>query len=223
MGYFCVKSARMKNVVLLIMSFYSVVTFSQTIEKTPRDRGKIIQLSGVVVSENVLNQLPYSTVYDISIKHGVISDYYGYFSLAVYPGDTLLFKYFGYKTSSFVVPDTLKENRYSIIHMLQEDTLEMPEVTVYPWPSRENFAKEFVEMEPYSDAFRRAQEQLSGDNLAFAAARLDGDASLSFGSMQNQQYTRIYTNGQMPVNNFLNPYAWGKFIDEWKKGNLKKK
>ena len=57
MGYFCVKSARMKNVVLLIMSFYSVVTFSQSIEKTPRDMGKIIQLSGVVVSENALNRV----------------------------------------------------------------------------------------------------------------------------------------------------------------------
>jgi hypothetical protein len=107
--------------------------------------------------------------------------------------------------------------------MLQEDTINLPEVTVYPWPSRENFAKEFVEMEPYSDAFRRAKKQLSGENLSFAAARLEGDASLSFGSVQNQQYTKIYTNGQMPANNFLNPYAWAKFIDEWKKGNLKKK
>jgi len=25
------------------------------------------------------------------------------------------------------------------------------------------------------------------------------------------------------VNNLLNPYAWSKFIDEWKKGNLKRK
>lgn len=223
MSYFCRKSRSVKKLVLLLFCFYTSGLFSQSGERSVKDSLKIIQLSGVVVSENALDQLPFSTVYDISIKHGVITDYYGYFSLVVFPGDTLLFKYFGYKTSSFVVPDTLKENRYSIIHMLQEDTLEMPEVVIYPWPSRENFAKEFVEMEPYSDAFRRAQEQLSGDNLAFAAARLDGDASLSFGSVQNQQYTRIYSNGQMPVNNFLNPYAWGKFIEEWKKGNLKRK
>ena len=209
-------------IIFIFLSFINLVS-SQVEKKSVRDSLKILQLSGVVVSENGLDQLPYTTVFDLTTRHGVITDYYGYFSLVTYPGDTLMFSYYGYKTSSFVVPDTLKDNRYSIIHMLQEDTINLPEVTVYPWPSRENFAKEFVEMEPYSDAFRRAKKQLSGENLSFAAARLEGDASLSFGSVQNQQYTKIYTNGQMPANNFLNPYAWAKFIDEWKKGNLKKK
>ena len=209
-------------IIFIFLSFINLVS-SQVDKKSVRDSLKILQLSGVVVSENGLDQLPYTTVFDLTTRHGVITDYYGYFSLVTYPGDTLMFSYYGYKTSSFVVPDTLKDNRYSIIHMLQEDTINLPEVTVYPWPSRENFAKEFVEMEPYSDAFRRAKKQLSGENLSFAAARLEGDASLSFGSVQNQQYTKIYTNGQMPANNFLNPYAWAKFIDEWKKGNLKKK
>lgn len=196
---------------------------SQSDNNSKKDTVKVIQLSGVVVSENALDQLPFTTVYDISTHHGIITDYYGYFSLVTFPGDTLLFKYKGYKTSSFIVPDTLKDNRYSIIHMLQVDTIYLPEIVVHPWPSREDFARAFVEMEPYSDALRRAQQQLSGENLAFAAARLDNDASFSYGSVQNQQYTRIYTNGQMPVNNLLNPYAWAKFIDEWKKGNLKKK
>ena len=209
-------------IIFIFLSFINLVS-SQVEKKSVRDSLKILQLSGVVVSENGLDQLPYTTVFDLTTRHGVITDYYGYFSLVTYPGDTLMFSYYGYKTSSFVVPDTLKDNRCSIIHMLQEDTINLPEVTVYPWPSRENFAKEFVEMEPYSDAFRRAKKQLSGENLSFAAARLEGDASLSFGSVQNQQYTKIYTNGQMPANNFLNPYAWAKFIDEWKKGNLKKK
>ncbi len=209
------------NVILLILisGFCSAQNSSDTIKKSK----KIIQLSGVVVSENALEQLPFSTVYDVSTKRGVLTDYYGYFSMVTYPGDTLIFKYFGFKTSSFIVPDTLVDNRYSIIHMLQQDTLQLPEVTVYPWPSRENFAKAFVEMEPYSDAFRRAQEQLSGENLAFAAARLESDASLSSGYSQNQYYTKLYSNGQLPANNLLNPYAWGKFIDEWKKGNLNKK
>ncbi len=213
----------MKYSVLLFICLLSIFGISQEVKKTARDSLGVIQLSGVVVSENALDHLPYTTVFDITTRKGVITDYYGYFSMVTYPGDTLMFSYYGYKTSSFVVPDTLKENRYSIIHMLQEDTINLPEVTVYPWPSRENFAKAFVEMEPYSDEFRRAQRQLSGESLAFAAARLESDASLSFGSVQNQQYTKIYTNGQMPVNNFLNPYAWAKFIDEWKKGNLKKK
>jgi hypothetical protein len=184
------------------------------------DTARLIQLSGVVVAEEDLSQLPYTTVYDRSIKRGVISDYYGFFSKVVLPGDTLVFSAYGYKTSTYIVPDTLTENRYSIIHMMHRDTLNLPEVTVYPWPSREDFAKYFVNMQPYEDAIRRAQRELSGESLAFVAARLDGDASLAYGYALNQRNTKIYTNGQLPVNNLLNPYSWAKLIEDWKAGKL---
>jgi hypothetical protein len=214
----------MKELKFLMLLFLFINYFqlmSQNDKKSKIVTVKIIQLSGVVVSENALEQIPFSTVFNVSTKRGVVTDFYGYFSMVTFPGDTLVFRNSGYVTSSFVVPDTLRENRYSIIHMLQADTVELPMVTIYPWPSRENFAREFLEMEPYSDAYRRAQKQISGESLAFAAARVNDDASLAYGSILNQQYTRIYTNGQMPVNNLLNPYAWSKFIDDWKKGNLK--
>lgn len=215
----------MKYIYSIILCCFSGYILAQAENEEVKDSLRVIQLSGVVVSETSLEKLPYITVFDISTNHGVLSDFYGFFSMVTFPGDTLLFSGFGYQTSSFIVPDTLTDSRYSVIHMLKDDSTvtNMPGATVYPWPSRENFANAFVEMEPYDDAFRRAKKQLSGESLAFAAARLDGDASLSFGTTQNQQYTKLYTNGQMPVNNLLNPYAWAKFVDEWKKGNLKKK
>ncbi|MCE3295567.1 MAG: hypothetical protein K0R65_1281 [Crocinitomicaceae bacterium] len=186
----------------------------------PQDSLKLIQLSGVVVSSDSLNQMPFTTIFDRQSRRGTIADYYGFFSMVVFPGDTLMFSYYGYKTSSFIVPDTLTDNRYSIIHMMYVDTINLPMVTVYPWPSKEDFARAFVEMKPYDDALRRAQEQLSGENLAFAASRLSTDASLSFGWAQNQQNTRLYTMGQSPVNNLLNPYSWASFVQAWKAGKL---
>lgn len=184
------------------------------------DTTKLLQLSGVAISEGDLNPLPYTTIYDRSIKRGVISDYYGFFSLVVLPGDTLIFSGFGYKTSTYIVPDSLEDKRYSMIHMLQRDTVNLPMVTVYPWPSKEDFARAFVEMEPYDDAIRRAQRELSGESLAFVAARLENDASLAYGYATNQRYTRLYTNGQLPANNLLNPYSWAKLIQDWKAGKL---
>lgn len=186
------------------------------------DTARLIQLSGVAIGETDMNPVSYTTIFDKTSKHGVIADYYGFFSMVVYPGDTLLFSGYSYKTSTYVVPDSLAENRYSIIHMLQKDTVNLPEVTVYPWPSREDFARAFVEMQPYDDAIRRAQRELSGESLAFVAARLDTDASLSYGNVMNQQYTKLYTNRQMPANNLLNPYSWAKLIQDWKAGKLSK-
>lgn len=210
-----------KFIIALVFIPYSFAQ-NQIIDSNKTEKKRLIQLSGMIVADDGLEQLSYATVYNKSIKRGVLSDIYGYFSIVSSPGDTLLFSYYGYKKSSFIVPDTLKDNRYSIIHMLQRDTIELPEVTVYPWPSREDFDRYFLNMKPYDDAFKKAQKELSGESLAFAAAKLENDASLAASYAQNQMYTRIYSNGQVPQNNLLNPYAWSKFIQEWKKGNLKR-
>jgi len=210
----------LKNSVLVFLLLF--VAMSKINAQQQIDTTKLIQLSGVVVSETELNTMPYTTIYDKTQKRGVMADYYGYFSLVVLPSDTLYFSYYGYKTSMFVVPDTLTENRYSIIHMLEKDTVNLPEVTVYPWPSKEDFARYFVEMNPTDDAIKRAQRELSGESLAFAAARVKSDASLAHGVVQNQMNTKIYTRGQIPGNNLLNPFAWSKFVKDWKEGKLKR-
>ncbi|MEY3426061.1 MAG: hypothetical protein RL265_715 [Bacteroidota bacterium] len=213
----------MKGIFSCAFLFLLLLSGNLSAQKQPisvMDSSRLVQLSGVVVSEEELTPMPYTTVYDKTQRRGVIADYYGFFSFVAYPGDTLLFSSFSYKTSTFIVPDTLKERRYSIIHILQKDTLNLPEITVYPWPSREDFARAFVEMKPYDDAIRRAQRELSGDNLAFVAARLENDASLAYGYAANDRYTKLYTNGQLPVNNLLNPYSWAKLIQDWKEGKL---
>jgi hypothetical protein len=164
----------------------------------------------------------YASIIDKTTRKGTMADYYGYFSFVTKPGDTILFNAFGFKPNSYIVPDTLSENRYSIIHIMTPDTILLPEVEVYPWPSREDFARAFVEMEPYDDALRKAQRQLSGESLAFAAARIPTDGGLSYNWETQQQQTRLYTMGQTPMNNLLNPAAWSKFVESWRKGELKR-
>lgn len=203
---------------ILLISLISNTSYAQQ----PIDSSKLIQLSGVVVSEDELNTLPYATIFDKTAVRGVMADYYGYFSLVTHPNDTLFFSYYGYQTTTFIVPDTLTDNRYSIIHMMHKDTINLPEITIYPWPSKEDFARAFTEMNPTDDALKRAQRELSGESLAFAAARVKTDASLAFGYSQNQMYTKVYTKGQIPGNNLLNPYAWSKLISDWKAGRLKR-
>lgn len=186
------------------------------------DSTSLIQLSGVVVSESEINALPYATIFDKTAGRGVMADYYGYFSFVTHPGDTLFFSYYGYSTSTFIVPDTLTDNRYSIIHMMYKDTVNLPEITVYPWPSKEDFARAFIEMDPTDDAIKRAQRELSGESLAFIAARVKNDATLAYAYTRNQMNTQIYTRGQIPGNNLLNPYAWAKLVSDWKAGKLKR-
>jgi len=208
---------KLKVVIFLTFFFHLIGIKAQRIVV---DTSTMMQLSGVIVSDVDLEPIPYVTVYDKSIRRGVIADFYGFFSLVTFPGDTLFFSSPGHNTSSFIVPDTLEENRYSIIHMLTKNLQNLPEITVYPWPSKDQFAQYFLNMKPYDDAMRRAQRELSGESLAFVSARIDTDASLAYGYSQNQRNTKLYTNGQLPVNNLLNPYSWAKLISDWKEGKL---
>lgn len=215
------KSTRVKQIFITLLIVLPFLSFGQS-QRFIQPDSMMIQLSGVIVAEDDLEALAYTTVFDKTIRKGVIADFYGFFSTVVFPGDTVFFSYYGYKASSYIVPDTLTDERYSIIHMMQKDTLNLPAVDVYPWPSREDFARAFIDMQPYDDAIRRAQRELSGETLAFVAARVQGDASLAYGTAQNAYYTRLYTNGQLPANNLLNPYAWAKLVKDWKEGKLKK-
>ncbi|MGM0477624.1 MAG: hypothetical protein ACQERC_00245 [Bacteroidota bacterium] len=203
--------------------FLSLIAFTLIFSQlSAQENPDLIQFSGVLVSSDSLDQVSYASVVDKTTGKGTMSDYYGYFSFVTRPGDTILFNAFGFKPSPYIVPDTLSEKRYSIIHVMTPDTMELPQVDIYPWPSREEFARAFVEMDPYDDALRRAQRQLSGESLAFAAAKVPTDGSLSYNWATQQRQTQLYTQGQTPVNNLLNPAAWSKFIESWKNGDFQR-
>jgi len=209
----------------LIISIISVLLFTANVfsqDEDEKEEMNLVQFSGVLVTSDSLDQVSYASVIDKTTGKGTMSDYYGYFSFVTRPGDTILFNAFGFKPNSYIVPDTLTEIRYSIIHLMVPDTMDLPQVDVYPWPSKEDFARAFVEMEPYDDALRRAQRQLSGESLAFAAAKVPTDGGLSYNWQLQQQQTRLYTQGQTPVNNLLNPAAWGQFIDSWRNGDFQR-
>ena len=203
---------------LLLIIFLLLINFAYS-----QNKSRLIQLSGIVVNSDSLKPISYTTIYNKTVKRGTLSDVYGYFSTVVLPGDTIIFNRFGYNNSSYIVPDTLVDDRYSIIHILNLDSINLPVITIYPWPSKEDFARAFIEMQPYDDALRRAQKMLSGSSLAYLSTLIEGDAISSYAWQRNQQYTKLYTIGQSPVNNLFNPVAWSQFVDSWKKGDLKRK
>ena len=92
-----------------------------------------------------------------------------------FPGDTL-FSYYGYKTSTYIVPDTLEENRHIIC--FNKIPLICQRLLFTLGLEEDQY---LIELKLYDDAIRRAQRELSGESLAFVAARLDADASLQVG------------------------------------------
>ena len=210
----------------LIFIFSFIYSFSQTAKKnTGRDSlNTYIQFSGVVLSNNdSLKPIPLTSVIIKGTRRGAISDYFGFFTLVAQPGDVIQFISLGFKDAEFRIPDTLSSISYSIIQTLFRDTIELKEVTIYPWPTKEEFKREFLNLRLPDDDYVRAEKNMKAEDMRILIKGLSNDPSLSYRNLQNYQQTKLYHNGQMPVSNLLNPVAWAKFIQNWKAGVYAKK
>ena len=194
---------------------------STLLTKSLFSQNSFIQFSGVVVSQDSLKPVPYCSIIDKATKRGTTSDYFGYFSFVANKGDTIEFSSIGYKKSSFIIPDTLSTDKYSLIQVMFQDTILLKTAVVYPWPSKEQFARAFVETEIPNDDYKRAMKNLSRSQLNERMKFTPMDGGLNFKWQQQQIQSKLYYAGQYPPNNLLNPIAWAKFIEAWKRGDFK--
>lgn len=203
---------------ILFASFGQAQTGAQ-----PKKSKKLLQLSGkvVVFESDSLRGLPFASVIIRSKKSGAVTDYFGFFTLVASPGDVVEFISLGYKDAQYIVPDTLKATHYSIVQVMKRDTITLSTVTVYPWPTREEFKAAFLKLNVPNDDLTRAQKNLAAEEMRELVKGLDMDSRDNYLYSMQQQYTRMQHIGQYPPNNLLNPFAWAKFIKDLKAGKLK--
>src|SRR5262245_49631019 len=103
----------------------------------------LVQISGVIVTGDSLRPVPFVNIIIKDTYLGVVSDYYGLFSIVSKERDTLEFSSVGFQKAWFVIPDTLSEQRYSLIQILRSDTVTLPELLIFRWPTKEQFKEAF--------------------------------------------------------------------------------
>jgi len=183
---------------------------------------KLIQFSGVVVTGDSLDPVPFANVIIKGTRKGAVSDRSGFFSFVAEAGDMIEFSALGYKPSMYIVPDSLKLSRYSWIQVLNTDTIFLTEAVIVPWPTLEQFKKAFVETKIPNDDMQRAEKNLALAEMRERAMNLPMDGAMNFRNYVDQQIFKNYYRGQYMPNNLLNPFAWAQFIKAWKEGKFKK-
>jgi len=206
---------------LCIFILLCKITFGQ--EKKFLDKNSLVQFSGVIVTSDSLNPVPFASVIIKNTSRGTISDYYGFFSFVAKMKDTVEFAAIGFKRAEFIIPDTLNDMRCSLIQILKPDTILLKEVVIFPWPTKEQFKEAFVQLRVPDDDMSRAQRNLDKRQLAYLASILPMDGSMNYRNYMDQVSTRLYYAGQLPPNNLLNPIKWAQFIQMWQNGELKNK
>ena len=189
----------------------------------------LVQFSGVVVTADSLRPVPFANIAVSQTGRGTTSDYWGFFSIVVHKNDLISFSAVGYKPGLFRIPDTLKENRYSLIQVMSSDTIMLTETVIYPWPSKEQFRHAFLTLKIPDDDIEIARRNLAYMEMReiygrnYDPERYGYTAGQSYRNYASNQADKLYYNGQTMPNNLLNPIAWAKFIQAWKRGDFKKK
>jgi hypothetical protein len=182
---------------------------------------QLVQFSGMVLEKNSLQPVPFTAILIKGTSHGTVCDFYGYYSFVAQPGDTVIFSAIGFKSSPYLIPDSLSTDRYSLIHLMDKDTAELKSVTVYPWPSKEAFVDAFKRLNLPDNDLDRAKKNMLLAEMKARSVGYPTDAGAAFMSTMQAENNKLYYAGQYPPNNLLNPLAWAKFIQAWKDGDLK--
>ena len=189
---------------------------------------KIIQFTGIVASGDSLLGVPGATVFVPKAGRGTATNAYGYFSLAVLAGDSIVIRSLGYANQTIVIPATYQRLSYSVVVQLLEDATVLPEVRVFPYTTERDFKKAFLALRLPTERGSRTADNLNEQVMRriFNAQPMSATANFRQ-AMQMQQLDLDRRNGIAPnqytSNPLLNPFSWLQLIQQVKKGEFKKK
>ena len=210
----------------LILSLLSLAFFSCVFVTHARAQvtfNGLIQFSGVVVTGDSLRPVPFVSITIKGTYRGTISDYNGFFSMVARPRDTIEFSAIGYKKGSFVIPDSLTSDRYSMIKIMSRDTIWLQETVIYPWPTKDQFKHAFLNLRVPDSDQDRAERNIALEEMRDIMLNTPMDGSQNYKALMLQKQNDLYRGGGYYSISLLNPIAWAKFIEAWQRGDYKKK
>jgi len=181
----------------------------------------LVQFSGITITADSLNPVPFTKVLVTKSHKGSTSDANGYFSFVAHKNDTVHFDALGYKPVSFIIPDSITKNRYSLIQLMTADTLTLAAAFIFPWPTLEDFKRAFIETKIPDDEIEIARKNLAAFDIRMRAENYPMDAQMNYNNYIQNQTSKLYYFGQQQPFNIFNPFAWAKFIKAWKEGKFK--
>jgi len=214
--------ATLPKIIFILLSVFALNANAQRVND-------LVQFSGVVVTADSLRAVPFARIAVTNTGKSTTSDYWGFFSIVVQKNDLVSFSAVGYKSGLFRIPDTLTQNRYSLIQVMSSDTIMLTETVIYPWPSKEQFRHAFLTLRIPDDDIEIARRNLAYMEMReiygrnYDPEKYGFTPGQSYHNYMGAQADKLYYRGQTMPNNLLNPIAWAKFIQAWKRGDFKRK
>ena len=193
-----------KRIFLIIVSFclMSHSCFSQK-ETT----GSTILFHGIVMDASTLAPISNTQIL-INNAFSYVSNTDGTFGFYVYRNDTVQFKHLGYKTTEWLVSDSLRSSEFNEGIFMHSDTLSIGEVIIVPRFT--NLRSEIMNApsrEPATMNNARYNVAISGYQGRTTQGKL-GDPASNYGFLRQRQKINAYEKGGIPSDMIsgINPF-----------------
>jgi hypothetical protein len=185
------------------------------------EKDRLIQVTGIV-SDQEKNPVPGVTIISHKLRRGTISELTGIYNLVSQEGDTIWLTALGYKNTMIVLPEIIDTKQITRDITLLNDTIFIKDVIILPWKNYEEFKREVLAGVKTAPEIVNMYENLASIQNSIAntsSYRVSPEAGYRMAMQQNGN--ALYSKGQYPANNLLNPFAWAKFFSGIKNGLLK--
>lgn len=184
-------------------------------------KARVVQLSGFVATGDSLYGVTGVSIFVPGTGRGTQSNEYGFFSVPVLAGDSVLFSAIGFKRQYLLIPKNYSSESYSIIMQLQEDPTELPTVDVFPWATEREFREAVANVKLPDEGRAIAMRNLDPERLEelFKSTPMDGAGNFRYGMEQQRQ---LQQNRYM-IQTGISPFAIPALIKSIINGDFKKK
>lgn len=206
-------------IISFIFSLSAFVTFAQDDTGGSKKKRDIIQFTGVIFTEDSSSVVPGVHIYVPKAGRGTTSNPYGFFSMPVLEGDSIIFSSVGFERSHYIIPEHDKDQSLKKIVYMQEDVRYLEEVEVFPFPSEATFKAAVLAAElPNKRQLQNLEEWLRATNSIDYYTDVPSSPNENYRFFMQQQMNQQIYKYQPPQNPLLNPFAWASFIKSLKGG-----
>lgn len=192
----------------LILGFSSTDSFAQS-------KKRVIQLSGIILSEDSVSGLPGVHIYVPKAGRGTTSNRTGYFSMPVLEGDSVVISSIGYNRRHYIVPKSISEYLTIIVEMVPDVTY-LQEVEIMPFPTEEVFKEAVLALNiPMDNGVD--PRAMNAELLALMLRTTPMDGAANYRYYMDQYTGSINDRFQPRTNPFLNPFNWARFFRDLKR------
>ncbi len=208
-----------KTYITIIFFFIAFIT----LKGQNNERDRFVQVSGII-TDIYFRPVPGVAIISKKLRKGAISETTGIYSITSRPGDTVFFRALGYKRYHTIIPVDYAERHCKVDIALEMDTIQMEEVSIFPWKSYNDFIRDVTKEHPVDPRIENMNLNIASIYVAISndiGVSVSPEAGYKYAMEQN--FSAMATKNQYPVNNLLNPLAWAKFFKGMKSGMLKNK